>query len=472
MLRALLERRHQAGPRRRHVRRRGQRGARSPPTRPRPSSTGSSSCGAARGGPRDLRRRVVRQAARALPHPHPPALRVAAARLHRRRARRPARSPTCPCRSSAAPPSIERAAEHWFTAGPRGRGGRSPRPPCPGCCRRSRSTASTTSTAASSTRSRSARAVELGAERIFVLQVGRIETAARLPKRPWEVARVAFEIARRHRFARELAAVPDGVGCTSCRPAAAGDARRLARCAYRELGSAVGRRIEPAHLASAAYLARAELPMPCRRWSAGWSLGAGDGRAPVLVVLTRAAAGSIAAAAVVAVRARPAAAAAGALAGRASTWCSRRRCSSRCSPCGSAPGFGWRDPAPVVPARPLRPHAVAYLAVMFRAGRGSLRLGSTSRATRTAADRPAGMLVLAGTPARATRSSSSTRWSTGTTASRGSCSRTRCSGIRPSTCCSTGCRTGSSRRRPAARRRRRGADRRAGDAASTTTTPS
>jgi NTE family protein len=32
-----------------------------------------------------------------------------------------------------------------------------------------------------------------------------------VPKRPWEVARVSFEIARRHRFARELAEVPDGV---------------------------------------------------------------------------------------------------------------------------------------------------------------------------------------------------------------------------------------------------------------------
>ena len=30
-------------------------------------------------------------------------------------------------------------------------------------------------------------------------------------KRPWEVARVSFEIARRHRFARELAEAPDGV---------------------------------------------------------------------------------------------------------------------------------------------------------------------------------------------------------------------------------------------------------------------
>lgn len=55
------------------------------------------------------------------------------------------------------------------------------------------------------------RAVELGAGTIFVLQVGRIERPLSPPRRPWEVAQVAFEIARRHRFAREMAAIPDGV---------------------------------------------------------------------------------------------------------------------------------------------------------------------------------------------------------------------------------------------------------------------
>src|SRR5262245_37056821 len=44
------------------------------------------------------------------------------------------------------------------------------------------------------------RAVRLGAERVFVLQVGRIEHPLRPPRWPWEVGLVAFEIARRHRF--------------------------------------------------------------------------------------------------------------------------------------------------------------------------------------------------------------------------------------------------------------------------------
>ena len=39
-------------------------------------------------------------------------------------------------------------------------------------------------------------AVRAGAERIYVLQVGRIERALTPPKRPWEVAQVAFEVAR------------------------------------------------------------------------------------------------------------------------------------------------------------------------------------------------------------------------------------------------------------------------------------
>jgi NTE family protein len=55
------------------------------------------------------------------------------------------------------------------------------------------------------------RALALGATRIFVLQVGRVEQPLRPPTRPWEVATVAFEIARRHRFVHEMESVPDDV---------------------------------------------------------------------------------------------------------------------------------------------------------------------------------------------------------------------------------------------------------------------
>src|SRR3954463_1192824 len=55
------------------------------------------------------------------------------------------------------------------------------------------------------------RAVALGADRVFVLQVGRIDRPLTVPHRPWEVARVSFEIARRHRFNRELDELPASV---------------------------------------------------------------------------------------------------------------------------------------------------------------------------------------------------------------------------------------------------------------------
>lgn len=55
------------------------------------------------------------------------------------------------------------------------------------------------------------RAIADGATRVFVLQVGRVEAPLRAPRRTWEAALVAFEIARRHRYASALEAVPDGV---------------------------------------------------------------------------------------------------------------------------------------------------------------------------------------------------------------------------------------------------------------------
>ena len=55
------------------------------------------------------------------------------------------------------------------------------------------------------------RAMELGAEVIFVLQVGRIEAPLRPPERLHESALIAFEIARRHMFARALRNMPSDV---------------------------------------------------------------------------------------------------------------------------------------------------------------------------------------------------------------------------------------------------------------------
>ena len=56
-----------------------------------------------------------------------------------------------------------------------------------------------------------ARAVQAGADTVWVLHVGRVEEALTVPRFPWEVGFVAFEIARRHRFHTDLSDVPAGV---------------------------------------------------------------------------------------------------------------------------------------------------------------------------------------------------------------------------------------------------------------------
>jgi NTE family protein len=55
------------------------------------------------------------------------------------------------------------------------------------------------------------RAVELGADTVFVLQVGRIESPLRPPERLYEAALISFEIARRHRFVTTMRNLPEGV---------------------------------------------------------------------------------------------------------------------------------------------------------------------------------------------------------------------------------------------------------------------
>lgn len=55
------------------------------------------------------------------------------------------------------------------------------------------------------------RAVALGADVIYVLQVGRIESPLRPPERLHEAALISFEIARRHRFTTTMQHLPDDV---------------------------------------------------------------------------------------------------------------------------------------------------------------------------------------------------------------------------------------------------------------------
>jgi NTE family protein len=113
------------------------------------------------------------------------------------------------------------------------------------------------------------RAVDLGATEIFVLHVGRIERPLTPPKNPWQVGMVAFEVARRHRFARDMASLPDGV-VAHVLPTGEAEPPRydsLGQLRYKNFRS-VGRHIRMAHEATTAYLedierrARGPEPIP------------------------------------------------------------------------------------------------------------------------------------------------------------------------------------------------------------------
>ena len=96
------------------------------------------------------------------------------------------------------------------------------------------------------------RAVQLGASRVFVLQVGRVDRPLSVPRRPWEVARVSFEIARRHRFIRELDELPASVEAYVL-PARGTSARDDTLLGSRDF-SGVVQRIEETYAASVDFL--------------------------------------------------------------------------------------------------------------------------------------------------------------------------------------------------------------------------
>ena len=101
-------------------------------------------------------------------------------------------------------------------------------------------------------------------DRVFVLQVGRVDRPLQPPRKPWEVARVSFEIARRHRFHREMAALPDHV-TAHVLPTGGGTPKDDSLLSYRDFRGVV-RRIDAAYRASAAYLDRSL----CAACSAAW----------------------------------------------------------------------------------------------------------------------------------------------------------------------------------------------------------
>jgi NTE family protein len=104
------------------------------------------------------------------------------------------------------------------------------------------------------------RAGALGARRIYVLHVGRLDRPLEPPRWPWEVALVAFEIARRHRFVGDLAALPEEID-VHVLPTGQLDPPRytsLSQYRYRDLSAARGR-IARAREATARYLEEHDL---------------------------------------------------------------------------------------------------------------------------------------------------------------------------------------------------------------------
>ncbi len=100
------------------------------------------------------------------------------------------------------------------------------------------------------------RAVQLGAMRVFVLHVGRIERPLTPPRWPWEVGLVAFEIARRHRFIEEMATLPSDVTVHVLPAGVTGRGVDLGQLRYRDY-SRIDDYIDRARTATTAYLAEA-----------------------------------------------------------------------------------------------------------------------------------------------------------------------------------------------------------------------
>ncbi len=98
------------------------------------------------------------------------------------------------------------------------------------------------------------RALEAGATRVYVLQVGRIEEPLRPPRWPHEVAVVAFEVARRHSFNSTLASLPGDVEVhvlpTGSRPPRPTDWRQLRYSDFSDVAGGIRRARE----ATTAYL--------------------------------------------------------------------------------------------------------------------------------------------------------------------------------------------------------------------------
>lgn len=99
------------------------------------------------------------------------------------------------------------------------------------------------------------RAVRLGADVVYVLQVGRLESPLRAPERLYEAALISFEIARRHRFATTMENLPEDIEVhvlPTGSPVAWDDRRQLK---WTDTGG-IEERMNLAYQAAVEYLAR------------------------------------------------------------------------------------------------------------------------------------------------------------------------------------------------------------------------
>ena len=260
------------------------------------------------------------------------------------------------------------------------------------------------------------RAVELGATRIFVMHVGRLDRPLEPPRWPWEVALVAFEIARRHRFLGDLASLPDAVE-VHVLPTGQPEPPALQRplgAALPRVAPDVGESIDRAHDG------RGRLP---RSAACEGSVPAGPPRRLLAPLDPRRRAG---------------AGAARAAAGGASRRCSRR-CSAGAGRCAllalvlawasgarrrASPRAALVPPDARATAAALRGHALVRRRDRADRAAGRARAGDRARlrARRGRAERPRRPVVVLSrsTPARATRCSCSTTCCAATAGGRGS----------------------------------------------------
>jgi NTE family protein len=99
------------------------------------------------------------------------------------------------------------------------------------------------------------RAIERGATKIYVLHVGNIDTPLKLPRQPWDIAFVSFEISRRHRFHRDMATLPPDVTVHVLPTGGSPKAKYndIAKLRYNH-GDTIASRLNAAYEASAEYL--------------------------------------------------------------------------------------------------------------------------------------------------------------------------------------------------------------------------